>query len=262
MFDPSRFQAALDLGFEGKEEAAISRLRALLHETPSDEERGWIALYEARFLAQLLRVAEARARLAHLSRIWGSTPEHDAQIAVAYALMHEMEGNPSQTLRELDRIAKKYSAFWEQPGARDLYEEIQANRGRLLVRQGRLQEALPLLEETLALERDEPGQFYYNLGYCYFNAKDWNKSEQWLKEALRRDLHPAFASAAHYYLGRLEYVKGAYARAIKEFESAVTYALQAKRPPEVIYAEMAKAYGHLGMAEERSRYNDLAKSAE
>ncbi|MFZ0978205.1 MAG: tetratricopeptide repeat protein [Candidatus Acidiferrales bacterium] len=261
MFDTSRLQAALDLGLEGQEEA-VSRLHALLHETPSDEERGWIELYEARFLAQLLRVTEAKEQLAHLSRMWKSTPEHDAQIAVAYALMHEMEGNPSQTLRELDRVAKKYSASWEQPGARDLYEEIQANRGRLLVGEGRHEEALPLLEETLAFERDKPGQFYYNLGYCYFKAKEWDKSEQWLKEALRRDLHPAIASATHYYLGRLEYAKGSYARAIKEFELAVTYALQAKRPPEVIYAEMAKAYGHLGMPEERSRYNDMAKSAE
>lgn len=262
MFDASRFQEALDLGLEGKEEAAISCLRALLQETHNDEEKGWIALYEARFLAQLLRVAEARAQLAHLSRMWRSTPEHDAQIAVAYALMHEMEGKPSQTLRELDRIVKKYSTSWEGPCARDLYEEIQANRGRLLVGEGRLREALPLLEEALVFERDKPGQFYYNLGYCYFKAKEWDKSQHWLNEALRRDLHPAIASATHYYLGRLEYLKGAYARAISEFELAVIYALQAKRPPEVIYAEMAKAYGHLGMTEERSRYNDLAKSAE
>ncbi|MGO9589624.1 MAG: tetratricopeptide repeat protein [Candidatus Acidiferrales bacterium] len=262
MFDTSRLQGALDLGFEGQEEAAIGHLRALLPEAPDDEEKGWIVLYEARFLAQLLRVTEARARLADLSGMWKATPEHDAQVAVAYALMHEMEGNPSQTLRELDRIAKKYSDFWEQRGARDLYEEIQANRGRLLAGEGRPKEALPLLEETLAFERGKPGQFYYNLGYCYFEAKEWDRCERWLKEALRRDLHPAIASATHYYLGRLEYVKGAYARAIKEFELAVTYALQAERPPGVIYAEMAKAYGHLGMAEERSRYDDLAKSAE
>lgn len=262
MFDSSRFHAAIELGFEGQEEAAIEHLCALLAETPEDEQKGWIVLYEARFLAQLLRVTEAREQLAHLGKIWKATPEHDAQVTVVYALMHEMEGNPSQTLTELDRIAKKYSDFWAQPGARDLYEEIQANRGRLLVGEGRPKEALPLLEETLAFERDKPGQFYYNLGYCYFEAKEWDKCERWLKEALRRDLHPAIASATHYYLGRLEYVKGAYARAIKEFELAVTYAHQAKRRPGVIYAEMAKAYGHLGMSEERSRYNELAKSAE
>jgi hypothetical protein len=45
------------------------------------------------------------------------------------------------------------------------YEEIQANRGRLLVGQGRWEEALPLLEETSRSEKGKPGEFYYNLGY-------------------------------------------------------------------------------------------------
>ena len=65
------------------------------------------------------------------------------------------------------------------------YEEIQANRGRLLVGQGRWEEALPLLEETLRSEKGKPGEFYYNLGYCYFMAEEWDKSAERFREAFR-----------------------------------------------------------------------------
>jgi pentatricopeptide repeat protein len=262
----TRLQAALNLGVEAQEESATERairaLRALLREARSDEEKGLVLLHEARFLGQLLLVTEARARLADVTRLWQKTPECEVQIAVGYALLYEMEGNPAETLRGLDRILKKYTAVWKLPDARDLYEEVQANRGRLLVGEGRLIEALPVLEETLRFEREKAGQFCYNLGYCYFKAGELEKAEQWLREALRRRLHPAIASATHYYLGRLDFDREAFARAIKEFESAAHYALQAKRGLKVIYGEMARSYNRLGMDKESSHFAELAKSAD
>jgi len=261
MIDHNRFQLALDLGCENQEERAIQELRALLQEGPTDEEKGWLMLYEARFLGQLLRVAEARTRLAELAGLWEKRPDHDVQIDVASALLYEMQGNLSQTLRELDRIARQYAALLKLPEFRDLYEEIQANRGRLLVDEDRVKEALPLLEETLRFERQKPGDFYYNLGYCYFMSGEWEKSERWLREALSSDLHPAIACVTHYYLGCLYYRKGSYAKAVTAFESAAEYAIQAKRPLNVIYGEMAKAYKRLGLEEESSHYTQLAKSS-
>lgn len=256
-----RFVAALRLGFEGREEDALFELRALLGSDLGREERGWILLYEARFLGQLLRVAEARKRLRELSDTWGGIAEHDARIAVAVAVLYEMEGNPSRTLKELDRVLEKYSGFWQRQDMREPYEEIQANRGRLLANEGRWKEAIPLLEETLLSKKDKPGQFYYNLGYCYFLAEQWDRSERRLKEALNRELQPAFASAAHFYLGRLHSRKQAFAIAIKEFEEAEKFAVESGVSRKGIYAEMAAGYKHLGRMEEAMRYADLARGS-
>jgi tetratricopeptide (TPR) repeat protein len=256
-----RFGAALILGFDGQEERAIEELRALLTEADRDEDRGWILLYEARFLGHLLRVAEARDRLATVSRIWTRTPEHDARIAVGEAVLFEAEGNPARTLKELERILKEYAGKWDLPELQEPYEEIQANRGRLLVGQDRWKEALPLLEETLRSEKGKAGEFYYNLGYCYFMAEEWDKSGEKLREALTKELHSVLVSAAHYYLGRLEYLKGALARAIKEYETAETHAAVGKSR-KVIYGELARCYGKLGMKQEAIHYAKLAASTE
>ena len=86
MFTGDRFVVALRLGFEGKEELALQELKTLHAEGLNDEERGWVVLYEVRFLGQLLRVSEARKRLAELSKFWGSTPEHDVRIGTGTPL--------------------------------------------------------------------------------------------------------------------------------------------------------------------------------
>jgi len=262
MFDLDRFSAALRLGFEHQEERAISELDALLGEGLDDENRGWVLIYQARFLGYLLRLAEARTRLAEVSRIWEKTPQHDVRIAVAEAVLYEAEENPSRTLKELDRILERYKGQWDLPGMDDPYEEIQATRGRLLVGEERCKEALPLLEETLKFERGKPGEFYFNLGYCYFVTEQWEESERWLKEALTKELDSAFASITHYYLGRLEHDRGAFARAVKEFETSEEYARDAGISRKAIYGALAKAYKGLGQIEDAIHYAELAVSSE
>ena len=164
------FVAALRLGFEKQEEEAIRQLRALLQETSDYEDRGWILLYEARFLGHLLRVAEARKRLAEVSRIWKRTPQHDVRIAVGEALLYEAEGNPSRALDELDRIFEKYAGQWTLPDMDDPYEEIQANRGRMLVGQDRM----PQRHTQEINLKGQPGEFYFNLRISPdFMTEEW-----------------------------------------------------------------------------------------
>jgi tetratricopeptide (TPR) repeat protein len=74
------------------------------------------------------------------------------------------------------------------------YEEIQANRGRLLVGQGRWEEALPLLEETLRSEKGKPGEFYYNLGYSTLWPKNGTNQQN--------DFEKPFAEAIYGELAR------------------------------------------------------------
>lgn len=256
-----RFIAALTLGFDGQEERAIEDLRALLEEDNSDEDKGWLLLYEAKFLGHLLRVSEAKERLETVSKIWPSTPGHQVRLAVGKAVLYEAEGNAVRCLKELDRILKVFAGQWALPELQEPYEEIQANRGRLLVGQNRWKEALPLLEETSRSEKGKAGEFYFNLGYCYFMAEEWEKSEQRFQEAFTKELHPAFFCEAHYYLGRLEYRKGAFARAVKQFEAAEKYAEAAGTSRKEIYGLLAASYNQLGMKQEATHYAKLAAAA-
>lgn len=263
MFDADRFKNAITLGYGGSEENALQELQAILQASPENDDKGWIVLYEVIFLARLRRTTEARQRFAELSKLWGHrVAEHTARIGLTDALLDELEGNKAQALRKLDCILKDFENLWRSPDTRDLYEEVQLVRGRMLVDQGRYAEALPILEESLSFDRHIDVELCYDLGCCYFACKNWDKAEQWLKETLAKDPHAALASAVHYRLGLVYFFRDALARAIKELESAAEYRGEDSTPRKLIYEALAKCLRRMGLEEESKRYADLAESAQ
>jgi tetratricopeptide (TPR) repeat protein len=255
------FQGALALGYGCQQELAIQQLQALLQEVQDNENKGLIILYMALFLAQVGRTAEAREQLREVVNLWERTPEHQARIAAVDAMLDEAAGQAPRTLDKLNRILEEYRTLWDNEDVRDLYEEIQFNRGRLLATIGDWRLALPVLEESLACKRPKAAEFYANLGYCYFHAEKWDKAEEALKLALSQELCPDYSSLAHYYLGRIFYLRGTLAKAMKEFELALSDATVAGTSRKVIYDALAKSSRYLGLWEEASRYAHLAKSS-
>jgi tetratricopeptide (TPR) repeat protein len=253
------FEQALALGYGGEQARAIEQLDTLLCEEPEDENRGWIVLYKAMFLAQIDRIAEARGLLDDLQTIWKDTPDHRARIAVADALFDEAQGDAFQTLRKLGLIFESFRELWTLEETRDLYEEVQFNRGRLEATIGDWRSALPVLQECLNFERVKAAEFYYHLGFCYFEAGNLEKAEQYLDLALSRNLLPSFAAAAHFYLGRLFNRKGAFARALNQFEQALSQAESVEMPRKAIYTELTKSCELLGLADQAKEYGEQAK---
>jgi uncharacterized protein HemY len=118
------------------------------------------------------------------------------------------------------------------------------------------------LQESLTFERPKADEFFYNLGYCYFRNSEYGKAEEFLNKAIGGELHPATASGAHFYLGRLHYERGAFAKAAKEFELALRYAAEAGNSLKVIYGELAKSFAQIGQRKEASHYAKLAQTAD
>jgi tetratricopeptide (TPR) repeat protein len=261
MFDADRFKAALILGFRGNPEDALSELRVLAQQTPNSQDKGWVLLYQAVFLGHLDRIAEAREQLSKVAGFWGCDAEANARTAVVSALLDEVEGNRACALEQMDRILKDNEALWSAPQVKDLYENIQLHRGRILATQQRFSEALPLLEEGLKFESAKSGEFYVNLGRSHFEMEHWADAEKYLRVAISRDLDDGFSCAAHYYLGRLLYRKsGALAEAVQQFRLAEKYAVVGAIDPKNIYDALAKSCKHLGLESESRRYENLARS--
>ena len=259
MDNTDTFEQALALGYGGEELRAIEQLDALLLEESEDENRGWIVLHKAMFLAQIDHISQAKDLLNDLRTIWTDTPDHRARIAVADALFDEAQGNAPGTLRKLSLIFESFRELWIREETRDLYEEVQFNRGRLEATIGDWRLALPVLQECLNFERVKAAEFYYHLGFCYFEAGNLDKAEEYLDLALSRDLLPSFAAAAHFYLGRLFNRKGAFARALNQFEQALSQAETVEMPRKAIYTELAKSCELLGLAEQAQQYREQAK---
>jgi len=256
------FREALELGYGGQQPRALELLEKLLQEIQDDEHRGLIMLYQALFLGHISRLAEARERLRGVSKLWDGTPEHQARIRAFDGMLDEASGNALGALKKLNGILKEYRSLWNTDELRALYEEIQFTRGRLLVTTGDCRLALAVLEETLTFGRPKSGELYANIGLCYFEAQKWEKAEEMLALALSHNLHPDYGSFAHYYLGRIFYLKGALAKAVKEFEVALSESQKAGTSPKLIYDALAKSSHYLGLSEEASRYDQLARSSD
>jgi tetratricopeptide (TPR) repeat protein len=256
-----RFEEALAIGYGSDPHRAVELLEVLLHEVHENEYRGLIMLYEALFLSRDGRTTEARAKLQEVTNLWKRTPEHKARMAVMDALLDEADGQASRTLKKLNRIIKQYPTLWKSDDVHDLYEELQFNRGRLLATIDDRRLALPVLEECLSFQRPKHPELYANLGICYFEAEKWEKAVENLKLALSKGLSPDYSSAAHYYLGRVSYLKGTLPRAVKEFELALDDATSAGTSRKVIYDALAKSYRYLGLDEESAKYARLAKNS-
>lgn len=89
---------------------------------------------------------------------------------------------------------------------------------RYYFRQNKLNEAIPYYEQAGIdnLSNDEVAEAKFELGYCYFNLKDFKKAQP-LFQAIK-DIHNKYYIPANYYNGFISYYNKNYADALKSFQ--------------------------------------------
>ena len=87
------------------------------------------------------------------------------------ALLDEADGSAPRALKKLDRVLEEDRTLSSTEDVRDLYVEIQFNRGRPLTYLEDWRLALPAFRESLLFERRKAAECYGNLGTCYFHAE-------------------------------------------------------------------------------------------
>ena len=85
------------------------------------------------------------------------------------------------------------------------------------------------------LEKEENGEAYYRIGYCYNKKKDWDKAIEWGEKAIKIDKGWAFR--AYINVGNAYGNSGNYDKAIEYYQKSAEL-----RP------DSATAYGNLGWA--------------
>src|SRR6266700_3507336 len=94
--DDGRFERAIELRNQGKEEDALREFEAMAEVTPNPQEAGSLLLNQANCLWRLGRLKEARERLSDASILWTSpfTEFVDACLCVT-------EGKTEEAVRKL-----------------------------------------------------------------------------------------------------------------------------------------------------------------
>ncbi len=90
--------------------------------------------------------------------------------------------------------------------------------GRYNYRNKKYKSALKHFEqtETSDLTNEQKGEYFFKTGYCYFKAKDFEKSKTAFDKAISFD--SKYASPAKYYLAHLAYENGDYNTALAGFQ--------------------------------------------
>ena len=264
--DLQRFQHAISLLDSGKLEEAASELHSMYEELldVSHEEAGLMLLNEANCLGRLGRpLKECRALLDQASELLGQDATKRALVDSAEAsfYMGYVERNPAKALEKFDRVLKQHAEILHDPKQNFLYGEIQLRRGLLLVEFKRFREAKPVMEEVLSLDVEKNSDFYFDLGRCYTELKEWNLATPQLLKALDMGLSEDRVVRAHFYLGTIHYQQGAHGKALQEFEFCEANLCNTTMPSRVLYKWLALTCRTIGRNESAQRYLQLAASA-
>lgn len=261
--DWERFQKELALQESGQYDKALVELCSLAELAASPEEMIVVLQGKIDCLLGLARIQEAKQCLAEIERLLPQLQEGYSDFLPRAKLFEArilyFEAKPKKALNVLNKTLAKHSRLLHLPDnrdVRDVYEEIQRDRGILLAELNRLSEAKPLLEEALTYEVNH-GDVDYHLGVCYFELGELIRAKEQFLAVLNRDAHQSLTGRAHYHLGIIYYKEAAYARAKQEFEVAEIVAEEAHVSKKYIYGWLAKTCRALGLEADADRYTKL-----
>ena len=90
--------------------------------------------------------------------------------------------------------------------------------GKIYLVRNEILKIIEIYNRVLELEPDNSNA-YYNLGILYYNSKDYDNAEKFLKRAIAIDNH----LNAHLYLAYLYELNGEYSKAIEYLRNRVRY---------------------------------------
>jgi len=228
--------------------------------TTDPEEETSLLRNEARCCRLLGTLTAAKVRLSHAMRL---APRNQLWLYLweEGAILHWHEGERDKALEILERVNKDYGELLLMDEHRALYERVQSMRGMLLTDLGQYREAKGILEKSLSFNPaniDRAGVLH-DLGMCFEQLRERESAREMFQTLLQETQRPALAMTAHYKLGTIYFMGGAYAKALIEFEWCLDNALEDQYPKRNICGWLARTAQRLGMKEKAERYDKLAK---
>jgi len=236
-------------------------LCSLSEATADPEEKASLLLNESRCLIQLGNLEGARERFEEAELI---CPRTQAVLYIEFqrAMLQWHEDNPTEALKTLERLLKNYLDLLKTAEHKGLNEDVQINRGKLLVQVDQFGEARVVLEECLAFELSEEdhASVLFNLGLSYLKLGDVAKAKGRFLDSLTDAAREENIVGAHYYVGIINYREEAFAKALHEFEWCLARTEKGRLPERHLYKWLARCATQLGMTRDAERYLELSKT--
>jgi tetratricopeptide (TPR) repeat protein len=151
--DKSVIDNAIELNDPALAKDALREIDMRLDSSSDQNERVYLLFSSASCYGILGDFEEARKKLGLAFR---ERPDESGRVTVDFmdGLLFQQEGKYAEALEKLSATLSRHSQQLKKSELRFMYEDIQTRRAFLSVTLDRLQEAIPLLEETLSFDLD------------------------------------------------------------------------------------------------------------
>jgi len=257
--DQRRLLHFIELRDSGRVQDALRELPDLLSTAADAQERASIMLNESACYQLIGRLEDASRCLRAARKLTGRDDIYTNYVGADLLID---EGKYAEAAAALQRLRGDHAAELARPEERDLRDKVLVKLGILLAQLQRDREALPLLQQALSLQLDDPtrGSVCYNLGLCHFTLGNKAEAKKLFLEAVDK-ASPDYSVLARYYLGIVYGQEGAYARALQEFLEVESHAgVATSITADKIHGYLAMVYRALGRPEEAKIHARLAGS--
>ncbi len=259
--DDQLIQRICQLYESGEKERAIHELGAVLDSTSDTRDKAELAFTLNRWLLAVGRIDDAKSRF---ERIHGTMPKEGEWWAWAEYCMAELliaQQKYKAALKKLDSLEEVYRPSLHKPGIARMYTEIQMSRGLLLASLKKFRIARTLLEDVASKDVRKEGDFYYMLGLCRLEDREFERAREALQAGFEVGYPANYEAPAHYLLGSANYSCGAFARALEEFQHCIPRLTELAISPREFYELMANTCRALRLELDAQRYSQLSKSS-
>lgn len=253
------YNELIELRDSGRIDEAIVGLTKLadIETEPSEKATAMIAIANGFTLQN--RLSDARRKLHEATGVVGSDHAFYPRLLLAIAVVDMNQENWKDALKKLNTIIEKYKTPLELEDNKDVFEEVQRNRGIALFELNRIREALPLLQSVRSTQYQKE-RTLYSIAMTNFELKDHDAAILDFQELL--SLHPesVYLAHAHYHLGRIYYAREQLARAKTEFEKCLTCPDRGNISDEHLLQALVFSSKGLNLQQDAARYTEMLEN--
>jgi len=258
----SNFEQARKLCTAGKFHEASEQFTLLASQSSDSLEKASY-LIEAADCYRRARNFEAATSCAAEARKWASDDAVAcAQVDFFIATLLINQNKHEEGLKELAKILTEYSDKLKEGEGRELYQEIQMQRGISLMHLSCHKAARPVLEEVVSFQLSDNviSDFHCHLGRCYHELGLYRDARQQFERSRILGISEEWQSIYHYYFGYTLYELNEFGAARREF--ILSLQSGGTGPPQsYVYKMLAATCRKLGDNEQARLYDKMEKSS-
>jgi tetratricopeptide (TPR) repeat protein len=254
------YEEARKLSGSGRFQMAADHFRRLAFESDDSMEKANYLIEEAECLRLLGEFEKASTCVLTAKELVRGDVIASAQVEFFAATLLLTQNQRDDGLQALSTILKEYSNKLEGEEGRDLYKQIQMQRGFTSMHLGLYEDARPILEEVSLFEppSQHGNDVHCQLGLCYFELGLYTLAREQFYLVRELGVSDEWASTYHYYFGYVFYKVEDFAAAKRELLLCLQSGTE-DPPQSSIYKLLAATYRKLGEPKQARLYEQSTR---